>query len=241
MHYYKRTITSGDMVEVEVYKSIRPRNKKNVSRSKNLNLTPEKQAAANEMRAIRQARRIIAANFRPGDMWLRFSFRDDMTEEEAERCVRNFRRRVSYYRQKHGLEELKAYGVLECGKRGKRWHYHTVMNKMSFEVLEELWGYGWVCLKSLYSEGMFKDLAKYMRKDEVGKRKIIRTRNLVPPKEKVVELGKRKVREFESGSVPEIPEGYYLSDAEYTYNDLTGTAARYVMLPIKYKPIGDFL
>lgn len=234
MHYYKKTITSGEMVEVEVYKSIRPRNKKNVSRSKNLNLTPEKQKAANELRAIRQARRIIAANFRPGDMWLRFSFRDDMTEEDADKCVTNYLRRLKYYCQKHGLGDLKYYGVLECGKRGKRWHFHIVMNKMSFDVVEKLWGNGWVSLKSLYSEGNFKDLAKYLRKDEVGKRKIKRSRNLVPPKEKVVELGRRKVREFESGSVPEIPEGYYLSDAEYTYNDLTGTAARYVMLPIKY-------
>ncbi len=241
MHYYKRTVTSGDMVEIEVYKSIRPRNKKNVGRSVNVNLTPEKQKAANELRAIRQARRIIAANFRPGDMWVRFSFRDDMTEEEVDKCINRFWRRVKYYRDKHGLSEMKAYGVIECGKRGKRWHYHTVLNKMSIEVLEELWGYGWVCLKSLYSEGMFKDLAKYMRKDEVGKRKIKRTRNLVPPKEKVVELGRRKVREFETGAVPEVPEGYYLSDAEYTYNDLTGTAARFVMLPIKYKPIRDIV
>lgn len=234
MYYYKRTITSGDMVEIEVYKSVRKRNKKNVGRSVNVNLTPEKQKAANELRAIKSARRIIANNFIPGDMWLRYSFRDDMSEEEADKLVNNYLRRVKYYRQKHGLSELKFYGVLECGKRGKRWHFHVVMNKMSFEVIEKLWGYGWVALKSLYSDGQYKDLAKYLRKDEVGKRKIKRSRNLEEPKEKVVELGKKKIKEIESGVVPEIPEGYYLAEAEHTYNDLTGTSFTFTLLPIAY-------
>lgn len=234
MYCYKRTITSGEMVEIEYYKSVRKRNKHNVGRSANVNLTPEKQKVANEIRAIKNARRVIANNFIPGDMWLRFSFRDDMCEEEADRLVNNYLRRLKYYLQKYGLGELKYYGVLECGKRGKRWHFHTVMNKISFEVIEKLWGYGWVVLKSLYSDGQFKDLAKYLRKDEVGKRKIKRSRNLIPPKEKVVELGKKKIREIESGVVPEIPEGYYLSEAEHTYNDYTGTSFTFTLLPIAY-------
>ena len=36
MYYYKRTIKSGYLTEIEYIKSLKPRNKKNVARGKNI-------------------------------------------------------------------------------------------------------------------------------------------------------------------------------------------------------------
>lgn len=234
MHYYKRVVTSGNMIEVEIYKSIKKRNKLSGGRSVRLSKSSEKQKELNDIRAKKKCRRLIANNFVPGDMYLTLSFFEDQTEEDANREVDNFLRRLKYYRKKHGMSDLKYIGALECGKRGNRWHGHIVINKLSFEVVSALWNKGRLFSESLYADGGFKDLANYIRKDVTGKKRLKQSRNLVPPQEKVEELSRKKIREFETGAVPEIPAGYYLADAEYTYNDLTGTAATYTLLPIVY-------
>ena len=61
--------------------------------------------------------------------------------------------------------------------------------------------------------------SQYIHKDTKGKSHQIQSRNLVPPKEKVRELGKRKIKEIETGAVPKAPKGYYLHEADYSYND----------------------
>ena len=236
MFYYKKTITSGRMIEVEIYRSIKKRDKKSVGRNFKQNVTPEKMKAANDIRAKKKCRRTIAANFIPGDCYLTFTFFEDLTEEEANRLIDNFLRRLRYYRRRHGMDELKFIGCIECGKRGKRWHGHFVVNKIALEVVTELWGKnGRVYCEALYEDGGFKDLANYIRKDVTGKKRLKQSRNLKQPTEVVKEMKKKEVREIESGVVPEIPAGYYIADIEQSYNDVTGTSFVFTLLPVGFR------
>lgn len=233
MPYYRRTIKSGNMVEVEYYFSYRKRNKPSLGRSVRQSLTPEKQKKANDIRAEKETRRLIANNFTPGkDLYLTLNTFDDMTEEEFERVVNNFLRRMKYYRKKHNMEELKYIGAIECGKRGTRWHFHVVVNEIDFKVISKMWTKGRIWSETLYADGGFRDLANYLRKDVTGKKRLKQSRNLVKPKERVTEIGKKKLREFECGVAPNAPKGFYMTEADYSYNDLTGTSAVFVFLPL---------
>ena len=73
MFTYKCEIQSGPMLEIKYYKSLRKRNKKNMSRSINRAITSEKMAQANRIRGEQHTQRLILANFKQGDWWVRFS------------------------------------------------------------------------------------------------------------------------------------------------------------------------
>lgn len=239
MPYYRKTIQSGNMIEVEYYYSPRTRNKPSFGRSVRQSLTPEKQKKANAIRAEKQTRRLIANNFTPGkDLYLTLNSRENMTEEEFERAVNNFIRRLKYYRKKHGMTPLKYIGAIECGKRGDRWHFHVVVNEIDFKILSQMWTVGRVWAETLYADGGFKDLANYLRKDVTGKKRLKQSRNLLQPKERVTEIGKRKVREFEHGVAPTAPKGFYMTEADFNYNDYTGTSALFVFLPLVPVDVG---
>lgn len=231
MYYYRREIKSGDMVEVEIYKSIRKRDLKGIGRSCRRFLTLEKQKKANVIRAEKRARRLIANNFTQGDMWITLKYRNNNTEEECLRDARNYLRRLKYFRKKHGLSELKYFGRIERGEKGK-WHVHICISKTDYDFVTSTWKKGSVFVEPMYLEGRFENLAKYIYKETKGKSHQIQSRNLTEPKERVTELGKRKVKEFESGAVPKAPKGYYLYTADYVVNDYTGVAASYVFLPL---------
>lgn len=234
MFYYKRTVTSGRMIEVEIYKSIKKRNVKSVTRSVRQNVTPEKMKAYNDIQAKKKCRRLIAKNFIPGDSYLTLKFFENKTEDEANREVDNFLRRLRYYRRKHGMDELKFIGCIECGKQGKRWHGHFVVNKIALEVVSALWKCGSIHIEPLYEDGGFKDLANYIRKDVTGKKRLKQSRNLEQPDENVREMKKKEIREIESGEVPAIPAGYYIADMDRTENDVTGTSFTFTLLPLAY-------
>lgn len=63
MYTYKRTIKSGDMIEVEYYQSIRKIGKNYGGRKSNNSLSPAKMRKANKLRAVKHIQRLINANF----------------------------------------------------------------------------------------------------------------------------------------------------------------------------------
>lgn len=240
MPHYRKTIKSGNLIEVEYYFSQRTRNKASLGRSCRQSLTPEKQKKANRIRAEKETRRLIANNFTPGkDMYLTITSREDMSESEFGKAINNFLRRLKYYRQKHNLSALRYIGAMESGKKGTRWHFHVVVNEIEFKILEKLWTKGRIWAETLYMDGLFEDLAKYLRKDVTGKKRLKQSRNLIKPKERVTEIGKKKLREFECGVAPSAPEGFYMVDAQYSFNDYTGTSAVFVFLPLVPVDVGN--
>lgn len=229
MYSYKRTIKSGNVIEVEYYQSIRPRNKKHLGRGIKKSLTPAKQKQANIIRAKRRTQRMILNNFRPGDWWVKFGFSHPVTEEEAEKACSNFLRRYKYYLQKRG-KQFKYLGFIECGKREQNWHLHLVIEKSDLDALKKIWGNGSVWVTSLYEDGNYSALADYVRKDVVGKKRLKQSRNLVPPEETVREAGKREMRKLDNGEMIKIPDGYCLvkDETETSYNEYIGTRYRFV-------------
>ena len=230
MHTYKRTIISGNVLEVEYYQSIRKRNKKNVTRGSRRGLSSEKQSLANKYNGIKRTQRMILNNFKPGDWWVKFGFKDDVDEEQAKRLISNFLKRYARYLKKQG-KEFKYIGCAETGSENGGWHLHLVIEKSDLDDLKKIWGYGGVWVTPLYQEGYYYDLAKYVRKNVGGKKRLMQSRNLTAPFEDVKEIGKRELRRLEKGLMIKIPEGYRLIEDDFSLNEFTD--ARYTFTFIK--------
>ncbi|MFQ9382623.1 MAG: hypothetical protein ACLR1I_00085 [Ruminococcus sp.] len=121
MYTYKRTITSGDMIEVEFYQSIRKIGKNYGGRKSNNSLSSAKMRKANKLRAVKHMQRLINANFGSGDFFCRFSapYGTYETEEEFRKEVGKWLDRINYRRKKQGKGRLKYIAFIECGKSGK--------------------------------------------------------------------------------------------------------------------------
>lgn len=226
-----RTITSGPVIEVEYYQSIRKRDKKNVARGTRKTLSSEKQQKANEYNGIKRTQRMLLENFKPGDWWVKFGFKNPVTEEEADRFINNFLRRYKYHLEKQG-KEFKYVGMMECGEKNSNWHLHLVIEKSDFDMLQKIWGHGGVYVTQLYSDGNFYELAKYIRKTVGGKKRLKQSRNLRKPKVDVKEVKKREVKKLERGEMIPVPKGYYLLEDHFTENEFTGAKYNFVFCKI---------
>ena len=229
MKTYKRRIISGDIIEYEYYKSIKPIGKNYGGRLSKKSRTPEKLKKANQMRAIKNIQRLILCNYTPGeDWWCRFSapFGTFTTEEDFRREVGNWLRRIKTRLKKDDIK-LKYIAFIECGILGKNWHIHIILEDAVRKVAQECWNYkDGMNFTPLYQRGNFEALADYIRKDVKGKKRIMTSRNLQKPEIKVFEAKKRELRKLERGEMIKIPEGYYLlkDDPEYNLNDITGAS-----------------
>lgn len=234
MNIYKATITSGPMLEIKYYKSRRQRNKKNVTRGINRTLTPEKMALANKIRGEQNTQRLILCNFKKGDWWARFSAPyQNFTEKEFEKQVSNFFKRVKYHAKKVGLK-FKYIGYCECGKRGGNWHLHIIIEDCVKDIALQSWYWqNGINLTPLYMDGNFQDLAKYIRKDAAGTKRLKTSRNLIKPTVEVKENVKREYKKIERGEMIAIPQGYYfVKDSVFSVNDVTGASYSFTFLQL---------
>lgn len=228
MYTYKRIIRSRTMIEIEYYQSIRKVGKYYGGRSVNRGLSREKQRKANQIRTTRKWEQIIDCNFSDGDFFVRFSapFGTFFDEQGFLRYVNNWLRRVKRRSDKEGLT-LRYIGFRECGKLGKNWHLHLVMQKEVAELAARCWGYrcGGVNFTPLWENRSFHSLAKYIRKDIAGSKRMMASRNLQRP-EIVTEPAKRlEVRRLERGEAAAPPApGYVLAEDEMSVvvSDVTG-------------------
>ena len=163
MFTYKCEIKSGPLLEVKYYKSFRRRNKKNLARQINQSRTNEKQAKANRIRGEQHTQRLILCNFSEGDWFARFSAPfGEFTEDEFERVVSNFFKRIKRRTDKKQIK-FKYIGYCECGKLGRNWHLHIVIEDCVREILMECWPWkNGINFTPLYQNGNYADLAKYI-------------------------------------------------------------------------------
>lgn len=143
MYSYKRTIKSGDMIEVEYYQSIRKIGKNYGGRKSNNSLSSAKMRKANKLRAVKHMQRLINANFGSGDFFCRFSapYGTYESEKEFRKEVGKWLYRINYRLKKQGKGRLKYIAFIECGKSGKNWHIHIIVGKEDRELLSEQWPY----------------------------------------------------------------------------------------------------
>lgn len=240
MNIYKATITSGPMIEIKYYKSFRKRNKKNVTRGINRALTPEKMQKVNKIRGEINTQRLILCNFKKGDWWCRFSAPyQNFTEKEFERIVGNFFRRIKYNAKKAGLK-FKYIGYCECGKRGGNWHLHIIIEECIREIAMSCWQWqNGINLEPLYMDGNFENLAKYIRKDVAGTKRLKTSRNLTKP---TIDIDgdeddnddvRKEYKKVERGEMIAVPAGYYfVKDSIFSLNDFTGASYSFTFLQL---------
>lgn len=242
MFTYKRVIRCRNMVEVEIYNSIKQVGKNYGGRGVNKKLSPKKQRAANELRTIRKWEQVIDMNFDEGDYFCRFSapYGTFCDEKSFVKHVQNFFSRIKRRADKLGLV-FKYIGFRECGKRGKNWHLHIILSAEIAAIAKDCWYYrnGGMNFSPLYADHSYEKLAAYIRKDvskaeekteddglTLGGKRMMASRNLARPKVTVKKCSRREIRRLERGEYTEPPKGFYLVKDELSVNisDVTGAS-----------------
>lgn len=245
MYYtYKRVIECPNSIEVEFYKSIREVGKNYGGRGVNRKLTPAKQKIANEIRTTRKWERLIDCNFCERDFFCRFSapYGTFTSEKQFRNEVRNWMTRIK--RRLKGERELKYIGFCECGKSGKNWHLHIILEREVAEIAAKCWHYrnGGVNFTPLWENHNYEKLADYIHKDlsptkedkedefamqQTAKKRMMASRNLLRPIVKVRRATRKEIRRLEKGMELDPPkEGFYPVKDEMAkvINDVTGAS-----------------
>lgn len=142
-------IYCGDYLEVDIF----PYTKKQQEiskgkRSKKRKVSEPKQKNLNDKNAKRYLRWLTNANFGAKDLHLSLTYNDrnlPKNEEDAEKIVRNYIRRLDYHMKKAGLGALKyilitEYVSGETGEPPVRLHHHMYINGgLDRDLIEDLW------------------------------------------------------------------------------------------------------
>lgn len=243
--YIKKSIFAGMTLEVEKTYTIKYKSKK-VTRSANINLTPENMKKVNERNAAKKLRRQINTNFRSGDYHLILTYRPEeraLNPEEARKDLKRFLERLRSHYKKMGLE-LKYVAVAEYGKVSM--HFHLVVNGGILpEEINRIWGHGRVGLRVLDDSGDYIKLAAYLIKQTsktyndpekaVFRKRWCSSRNLKKPEVKPEIVKADSWRE-----TPKVPQGYMLiaDSVEYGVSEITGYPYQYyraIKIPDKPK------
>ena len=178
MAYKKYTYNFPGSKEVE-YKYKGRYGAKGEKREKKKKATPDQIRRQNQWNREKRMRRLMKANFSPGDFWctLKYPRGTRKPVEEVMKDFKNFRDRLKRRYKKYG-EELKFIYRLEIGARGGI-HIHFLVNRIKVNsgaappekppdtalIIQEAWKpCGRVNYEPVYSEGLFENLACYMTK-----------------------------------------------------------------------------
>lgn len=189
MSKYKRVIVAGPLVVEAVYPAPHPRDSA-AARAGKRHLTSQAQQRMNLKYAWQRLELLIAANFRPKDLWVTLTYDDDRlpgSREEAQKQFKAFTRRLRKARSEKRLELRYIYNNEHLHGDG-RWHHHILINATGsdYKQIRELWGQGSVEFRPLRvdKEKNYETLARYMckeQRDKVGQRLWSGSRNLRKP------------------------------------------------------------
>ncbi len=240
-YFIRETIyICGDYMDAVVYPVFQPAGK----RRKKCKPTSETQARLNQRNAEKKLTRLVHANFTGKDIAIHITYAvPPKSEEEAQKDLYNYIRRVKRAREKAGLAPLKYISCTERGGRGGRFHHHIIMNGgMDRDELERLWGKGYANTKRLqFGESGVSGLARYIVKDKHFFKRWNASRNLIQPapvtrdgvlcradiEEMAAAIEKKEAwRHFE-----EKYKGFLLTDAKYTMNEVNKSL--YIMFDMR--------
>ena len=182
--YVKKTITSGSLIEVEIYPVW---NKKNDLRNEKKNRSSKEQEKINKKNKIKNFIRLVNTNFIENDLFITLTYKDKHlpNEEEARRDITNYLNKVKRYRKKAGLSDIKyiyaiSYENDRIGSKKVRIHHHLIMSKMDRDIAEKLWTKGRASAKRLQADdNCFEGVARYIANQ--SKKRIGHSRNLKKP------------------------------------------------------------
>lgn len=207
------------------------------SRNSRMNLTAEAVKKINAKRTAKKLRRLIDANFVPGDLYLTLTYKQgtNKTLEEVEDDLSSLVRKLKYRYKKRGspLKWIAVSGI-------KAPHIHIIINKIKgidyLKEIPDIWKQGFVDTKTLYIEGRYERLADYLAKHKqenekkLGKslkdRKAYRnSRNLKHPRMKRILINEKMII-----LKPKVPTGYRIEGLVEGISRETGYHYRYFML-----------
>lgn len=228
--YMTKTVTSGKMVEVEIYpvfenKKDMPRTKKRKSRKVQRDL--------NDKNARKKLIRLLNTNFDTNGYWVTLNFAKAPEDlNEVDRIMKNYIKRLNYRRKKLGIPNMKYIYVSEIGKNGRA-HVHMVTdNLLDRDTIEDTWKHG----KRNHVRRLDPDdfgltgIATYLSKDPKGRKRWKASRNLKQPKitQSLTKFKRRRVlkmvrnqNEIENELKKEYPKLKYL-DTEVRQNEFNG-------------------
>lgn len=183
--YWRKTITSGKMVEFEIYPMWKC--KHDIPRSKDRTESKKSQKNLNDKNSKKKVVRLINTNFERGDLYITVTYEDGYLPDKktARKDIQNYIRRLKHYRKKNGLDELKyiySIGYEENPENSNkvRIHHHLIINKMNRDVAEDLWGKGTANADRLQTKDFdFTGVAKYIA--DQGPERWSASRNLKKP------------------------------------------------------------
>lgn len=216
---------AGRTIEYEKYYTYRfgPKGGK---RGKRRGPMTEVQRRANNRQAERKLRRLVNANFGPGDLHIVLSYarrkgEPYRTREEMRKDADGFLRNLRKAFKKAGMV-LKYIHVMEVGEKGAR-HHHLIINHIDSRTIQKCWGeLGRVLISPLDGSGQYRKLAEYLLKyanrtvgtdaELMGKR-WSSSRNLVKPETERTVVSDRSFFRSEA-KVPAALAGRYYVDLE---------------------------
>lgn len=203
LKFRTKTIRSGSVLEVEIYPVWETRGFERRIKEK---VTRAAQEAVNDRNARKRLDRLVNTNFGPEDLHVTLTYAGSAPDQQqAAKDIRNYLRRVRYWRQKQRLPEMKYIYVMEWEDedsgpqpvqmvfegmeaaadaiRPKRIHHHVIMSGMDRDTAENLWKKGRVNARKLQPDEFgLRDLTGYLLKAPKTKKRWVGSRNLKEPK-----------------------------------------------------------
>ncbi len=231
--YREKTYKCGDYKEVYIYpcyaNTVKPGKRKPKAKP-----TAEAQKKLNKRISENNLIRLLNANFTVQDIAFDLTYRkgeNPETDQEAEKDLQNFFRRLKHYRKQKGLPELKYIAVTARGSKKGRVHHHLVISGgVSINELAKIWGKGYTTAQPLqFDETGLVGKGKYLARQSLGYRSFNASRNLVRPQPTTRDgrLPQYKVQElcveiYDKQAYERLYEGYTFVEAGSFYNEING-------------------
>lgn len=245
--YEERLTYAGDMIFGAVYASF---GKAGTRRGK-FRPTSETQQKLNERKSAEAVTWLVHANFTKDDYVVHPTYSNrnlPETEEEFQRDVRNYLKRLRRLYQKAGAE-MKYIYTMEYSSTGRP-HIHLFLSGgIPEKDVRAAWKLGRINTDELqFDECGVVDLAKYIAKSQrgAGRRRFVGSKNLVKPVERrnVHPYSRRRLKELDESQNPhrffaETYPGYCLSEPPKIMKN--GVNGQYYMTFVMYNPDGPNL
>ena len=219
---------TGDYMDGDIYPVYQTPGK----RRKRCKPTSEIQERLNRKNAEKKLTRLVHNNFTADDLALHLTYREEPADEEqAQRDLQNFIRRLKRRYKKAGIE-LKYISCTEFGKTSGRAHHHLIISGgYDRDEIEKAWGLGYSNTKRLqFEDDGVTGLAHYIAKEKHFYKHWNASRNLIQP-EPIVSDGDISMADIaevidaiDSGTAYKLFENLYpdyiLTNIEYEKNDV---------------------
>lgn len=220
---------------------------KGEKRKKRKKATPEQIKKQNQQNREKYVRRLIKANFTLGDYWATLKYPEGTrkTIKQIRKDLKGFLDSVRKAYKKHG-KLFKFILRIEIGKNGGI-HIHILFNRGNIKnvdmLIQQKWKHGRVNFQTLYEEGGYDRLAKYIVKEpdeeqyeqlqlfeQEEQKQLVKystSRNLIRPQAERKFYRRRTVRKvIENG--PQPSAGYYIDQDSVVMGENPYTGMSYI-------------